>query len=112
MKKKGLPFDDGVTEVVCLEPVLCSENDLKELFCLRVSLQFGLAFSLLNPEDGIVGIGIDGLVVKSLLPGQCQSVDNSEEFTYVVRAVDRAIMKYLCPCSQVDGLVFHGTRIA
>ena len=51
-----------------IEPLLGSQNDLIELFCLRGTLKLGLTFALLNPEDGVVRVGIDGLVVQALIP--------------------------------------------
>ena len=53
---RGLPFDNRITEIVGLKPVLGSDNDLIELFCLGCALQFCLAFAFVHPEDGIVGV--------------------------------------------------------
>ena len=64
----GFPLDDGVAVVVGLKPSLGAGDDLEQGLCLGRTLQLGLTLTLLNPEDGIVGVGIDGLVVKTLLP--------------------------------------------
>lgn len=52
----GLPFDDGVAEVVGVEPVLGTGDNLIELFRLGRAFQFGLALALLYPEDGVVAV--------------------------------------------------------
>ena len=62
---------------MCLEPVLGSKDYLVELFCLWGSLQFGLTLALLNPEDSVVRIRIDDLVVQPLLPTEGEGMDDS-----------------------------------
>ena len=108
----GLPLDDWITIVVCLQPLLCTGNHLKEGLRRRGMLELGLTLPLRHPEDGIIAVGVDGLVVKSLLPSQCQCVDNSKEFTYIIGAVDRSEVKHPRTRLQVDGLIFHRARIA
>ena len=65
---RGFPFDDGVSEIMGVKPVLGSGDNLIELFCLRCALQFCLALALLYPEDGIIGVAVDGLIVQALIP--------------------------------------------
>ena len=64
----GFPLDNGVAVVVGLKPILGTGYDLEKLFCLRRALQLGLAFTLRDPKDGIVGVRINGLVVQALIP--------------------------------------------
>ena len=71
-----LPFDDGITEVVGVQPLLCPCNDLVEFFCFWCALQFGLAFAFVHPQDSIVGVAVDRLVVESLLPAECKGMDD------------------------------------
>ena len=82
----GFPFDDGVTEIVGLQPVFGTGNDLEKGFCLGVTLQFGLALPLLYPEDCVVGVAIDGLVMQTFLPTKRQGMHNSQELPDVVGA--------------------------
>ena len=91
--------------------MLCTGNDLVKLFCLGCALKFGLAFPLAHPENGIVRIRVNGLVVKSLLPSQSQGMNNSQKFADIVRAVNRSIVEYASSRLQIDGLIFHRTRI-
>lgn len=95
-----------------VEPVFCSGNDLEERFRLGVALKFCLAFALLNPEDGIVRIAVDGFVVQTLIPAKGKGMDDGEKLPDVVGAVDRTIVEHTIACLQVDGLIFHRPRVA
>ena len=106
------PLDNRVPIIVSLQPVLCSCNHLKKWLGLFISLQFGLALALLYPEDGIIAVGVDGLVVESLVPAECQCMDDGEKFPDVIRAVHRTIVEHAGTCLQVYGLVFHRSRIS
>ena len=97
---------------MCVQPVLCPFDDLEELFRLRGTLQFRLAFSLADPKDGVVGVGIDGLVVQTLLPTEGKGVNNRQKLSDVVRAVHGTIVKHAITRLQIDGLIFHWARIA
>ena len=68
-----LPLDDGIAEVVSGQPVFSSFDNLIQRLCFGRTLQFCLAFALVNPENGIVGITIDGLIEKTLIPSWDQS---------------------------------------
>ena len=39
-------------------------------------------------------------------------MDDGEELTYIVCAMNRTIVEYTIARLQVDGLIFHRTRIA
>ena len=108
----GLPLDDWITIVVCLQPLLCTGNHLKEGLRRRGMLELGLTLPLRHPEDGIIAVGVDGLVVESLVPAECQCMDDGEKFPDVIRAVHRTIVEHAGTCLQVYGLVFHRPRIS
>ena len=62
--------------VVCLKPTFGTGDDLKKLFCLRGTFQFCLALPLGHPEDGVITIGIDCLVMETLLPAESEGMDD------------------------------------
>ena len=105
------PLDYWISEVVCLQPILRTGDDLKKLFCLRCALQFCLTFALAHPEDGIIRIRVDGLIRESLLPSQSQGMDNRQKLSDIIRAVNRTIMEHTSPRLQIDGLIFHRSGI-
>lgn len=84
----------------------------KSLFRLGVALKFCLTFALLNPEDGIVRIAVDNLVVQTLIPAKGKGMNDGEKLPDVVGAVDRTIVEHTIACLQVDGLIFHRTWVA
>lgn len=106
------PFYYRVVEVVRHEPFLRPSDDLVELFCLRCPLQFRLAFSFPHPKDGIVRVGVDCFRVQSLLPEECECVDDGQKFTNVVGALHGSEVEYAVACLQVDGLIFHGSWVS
>lgn len=106
------PLDDGVAEVVSGQPVFGPCNNLIQGFRLGRTLQFCLALAFVDPEDGVVGIAVDGLVEKSLIPAEGQGVDDGQEFTDIIGALDGAEMEYAVACLQVYALVFHWAGIA
>ena len=108
----GLPLDDWITIVVCLQPLLCTGNHLKEGLRRRGMLELGLTLPLRHPEDGIIAVGVDGLVVESLVPAECQGMDDGKEFSDVVRAMHRTIVEHAGTCLQIYGLIFHRSRIS
>lgn len=65
----GFPLDNRITIVMGVEPILGTGDNLIELLRPWGALQGCLAFTLTHPEDGVVGVGIDGLVIQPLLPG-------------------------------------------
>ena len=95
-----------------VEPVFSSGDDLEERFRLGITLKFCLTFTLLNPEDGVVRIAIDDLVVQTLIPAKGEGMDDGQKFPDIVGAMDRTIVEYTIARLQVDGLIFHRTRIA
>jgi len=76
-------------------------------FCLRGTIQLGLALALGDPEDGIITVVVDRFVVKALLPAKGQGMNDSKELIYVIGAMDRSEMEHTVTCLQVDGLIFH-----
>ena len=94
-----------------LEPVFSTGYDLEEGFCLGRELEFGLTLALGDPEDGIVGVAVDGLVVQTLIPTKGKGMDNSETLADIISAMHRTIVEHLITRLQVDGLIFHRPRI-
>ena len=94
----GFPLDDGVSEIMRNEPLLSSQNNLIEFLRLWGALELGLTLALLNPEDGVVRVGIDGLVVQTLIPAKGEGVYNSKELPDIIRAMNRAEVKHLIAC--------------
>ena len=72
----GLPLNDGIAVIVRIQPIFCTHDDLEQFLGLWSTFQLGLAFTLVNPKYGIIRIGINRLVVQSLLPTKCQSMHN------------------------------------
>ena len=107
-----LPLHQMVLYLMRAEPCLGASDYLIEGFGLLCALQFGLALSLLNPQYGVVRVGVDGLACNALAVEQCKRVYNGEEFAYVVGAVHRTEVEHLRSGGKVDGLIFHRTRIA
>ena len=87
-------------------------NNLVQGFCFGRTFQFCLAFSVVNPKNGIVGITVDGLDEKSLIPAEGQSVDDGQELSYIVSAFYGAVVEYAVTCLQVYTLVFHRAGIS
>jgi hypothetical protein len=48
------PFDDGVSEIVRIQPSFSPFNHLKEQLRFGRAFQFRFTFSLVDPQDGIV----------------------------------------------------------
>ena len=107
-----LPLHQIILYLMRAEPCLGAGDYLIEWFGLRCALQFGLALSLLNPQYGVVRVGIDGLARNALAVEQCKRVYNGEEFADVVGAVHRTEVEHLRSGGKVDGLIFHRPRIA
>jgi len=97
---------------VGLKPALGSGDNLEELFRLGRALQLGLALALGDPEDGVVGVAVDGLIVQALLPTEGEGVDDGKELSDVVGAVDGAEVEHLVARLEVDGLILHRAGIA
>lgn len=103
----GFPLNDGVSEIVCVEPLFSSQNDLIELFCLWRTLQFGLAFAFLDPKDGVVRIRIDRLIVQTLIPTEGESMNNGKKLPDIIGAVNGAEVKHPITRLKVNGLILH-----
>ena len=59
-----LPLDDGVAEVVGVEPLFCAGDNLVEFLCLWCAFQFCLAFAFVHPQDSVVGIRFGGYAIR------------------------------------------------
>ena len=81
-----------------VQPLLGTQNNLIEFLRLWGALELGLTLALLNPEDGVVRVGIDGLVVQTLIPAKGEGVYNSKELTDIIGAVNRTKVKHLIAC--------------
>ena len=81
-----------------IEPLLSSQNNLIEFLRLWGALELGLTLALLNPEDGVVRVGIDGLVVQTLIPTESEGVYDSKKLTDIIGAVNRTKVKHLIAC--------------
>ncbi len=108
----GFPFDDGIAIVMGLEPVFSTSDNLEKGLCLGIALQGRLTLTLLNPENGVVRIGVDGFIVQTLIPAKGQSMDDGEELTYIVCTMNRTIVEHTITRLQIDGLILHWTRIS
>ena len=94
------------------QPRLGSRNDLIEFLRLRRAFQLRLTLALVDPEDGVVRVAIDSLVVQTLIPTEGKSVNDGEKFPDIICAVNRTEVKHLIARLQVDGLIFHRSGIA
>ena len=57
------PLDDRRAERMRTEPCFGTCDNLKERLGLRVARQLGLALLLVDPQNGVVTVGINHLVV-------------------------------------------------
>lgn len=107
----SFPFHYGIVIVMGDEPMFGAGNDAEELLRLWCERQFGLALALLHPKNGVVTVGVDGLL-QSMPLHQSEGMDDGEKLAYVVGAVDGAEMENSLPRGKVYALIFHGARIA
>jgi len=94
------------------EPSLGAGYEFVGFGCGVVAHELGLAMLVAHPEDGIVRVGVDSLVVYALLVHEGQGVYDGEELADVVGATNGAEMEDLRPCGQVDALVFHRSWVS
>ena len=73
-----------------LEPVLRTGDNLIETGCLLTVLQIRLTLLFPHPEDGIIGVAIDHLVLDAPLPHQRQGMDDGKKLTYIISTEDRS----------------------
>lgn len=97
---------------MCLKPVFSPGNDLEERLRLWRALQLCLALPLRHPENGIVTVGIDGLIGQALLPTEGKGMHDGQELPDIISAMNGTVMKHSIACLQVYRLIFHRTRIA
>ena len=57
-----------------VQPLLSPQDNLIELLRLWRAFQLRLALPLLNPENGVVRVAVDGLVVQPLIPAERQEI--------------------------------------
>ena len=90
-----------------VQPLLGTQNNLIEFLRLRRALELRLTLALLNPEDSVIRIAVDGLVVQALIPAEREGVNDGQKLPDIVGAVDRSEMKHPIARLQVDGLILH-----
>lgn len=108
----GFPFDDGNGGMVGGEPSLGTGYEFVGFGCRVIAHEFGLAMLVAHPEDGVVRVGVDGLIAYALLVHEGQGVYDGKEFADVVGATDGAEVEDLRPCGQVDALIFHRSWVS
>ena len=96
---------------ICLQPAFGPFNHLIELLCARSPRQSGAAFLLLDPQQGVAAVGINGEWRTHLLE-QGQGMNNGQELTDIVGAINRAVMKHHLPRLEINATIFHLTRIS
>ena len=75
-----LPFHHRVLQHgMSAEPRFGAGDDSIELGGLRSACQLGLALPFLHPQDGVVGVAVDGLACDTLFVEQCQRVYDGQE---------------------------------
>ena len=84
---------------------------MEKLFGLGVTRQFGFAFFLFYPVDGVYAVTVDGHV-ETFLFQQGKSVDNGEEFADIVGSIHRPEVKDFLTAGDVYSPVLHGTGIS
>ena len=94
------------------EPSLGACYELVGFGCGVVVHEFGLAMLVAHPEDGVVRVGVDGLVVYALLVHEGQGVYDGKELADVVGAPDGSEVEDPRPCGQVDALIFHRSWVS
>ncbi len=87
-----LPFQDAGGIGIFAQPLLRTFYQAEELFGLGVAWQFGLAFFLFYPVDGVHAVAVDGHVEAFLLQ-QGQSVNNGQKFSDIIGTVHRPEVK-------------------
>lgn len=90
-----------------VQPLLGTQNDLIEFLRLRRALELCLTLALLNPENSVIRVAVDGLVVQALIPAEREGVNDGQKLPDIVGAVDRSEMKHPIARLQVDGLILH-----
>lgn len=109
---RRFPFAQGHFRIgICLQPAFGPFNHLIELLCARSPRQSGAAFLLLDPQQGVAAVGINGEWRTHLLE-QGQGMNNGQELTDIVGAINRAVMKHHLPRLEINATIFHLTRIS
>ncbi len=79
----GFPFEYGGGIGVFAQPFLGTFYQLEKFFGLGVAGQFGLAFLLFHPVDGIGAVAVNGHIKASLLQ-QGKAMDNGKKLSDVI----------------------------
>ena len=108
----GLPLEEGdVGVVVAVEPLLGALDELEKLFGARCTLEAGATLVGFDPQKGVATIGVDGHG-EALPLEEGEGVDDGEELSDVVGAVDGAEVEYFLACAQIDATIFHRSGIS
>lgn len=90
-----LPFNEGIPEAMCFEPLFGTCHYLIEIFRLGGAFEGGLAFLLIHPQDGIIAVRIYCLCAVSLLFEKGKRMNYGKKLTNIICAMDGAEME--CP---------------
>ena len=94
------------------QPLFGPADQLKKFRVFGAWHEFGSAFFLFNPQQGIGAVGIDGQANVAFVQ-QSQRMHYGQKFTYVVGAFfKRAFVNHLLAVLKLDPPVFHSTGIA
>ena len=108
----GVPLVDVHSELMGLEPVFCTVDEVEELFVGLVGLYCCLALAVFHPQLRVHAVTINRNI-EILLFEESQSMDDSEKLHDIVgRTLDRSEMKKLLSCFDKDPSIFSCTRIA
>ncbi len=109
---RRFPFAQGHFRIgIRLQPAFGPFNHLIKLLCARSPRQSGAAFLLLDPQQSVAAVGINGEWRTHLLE-QGQGMNNGQELTDVIGAINRAVMKHHLPRLEINATVFHLARIS
>ena len=107
----SIPFNYRYARRVCTQPLLRPPDNVEERCRLRCQRQLGLTLFFVDPQNGVVRIGIDNLVCDAQLLHQCQRMNDGKELTDVVRTMHRSEMEHLRTRRQVYAPILHRSGI-
>src|SRR3712207_838065 len=94
------------------QPCLGTGDNLIEGLGGGSTLQLGLTLLFLDPQNGVITVGINDFITNTLLLHQGQRMDDGQELTDIVGTLHRPEMKHPGTRLQVDSLILHGAGIA
>ncbi len=106
------PFQYRNSESMCPKPHFCPPYQLQCFFRFGGKFQLRLALLLLYPYLCIHRVGVYYLVLDTLLLHQGKCVHYGKKLPYVVGALYRTEVEYLCTRLQIDTLILHRSRVA